>query len=311
MVLAVAVTLSGYASFDRHFPSYFSSHLGPVNAEALMLGEGGHVGDVNLGRASTIIKPVAIPISAPVSHASFGYTVHDSEDIAKVAARFHVTVSQIRWSNPDILTNADQVATGAQLVIAPVPGVVYKVKAGDTLDAISATYHVDAATIMDYNRLRDSQLATGSVLILPDAVGPDFPVIPPPLTYLQRVATGSWLGVTLMPYVLGPFNPGSFPVGWCTYYVATMRHVTWTGNAGQWYDNARAQGVPVGAAPQKGSIMVTWESWAGHVAYVSSVNADGSWTVLEMNALGFNEIDRRTIKMEQISNVLIGFVYGQ
>ena len=221
MVLAVAVTLSGYASFDRHFPSYFSSRLGPVNAEALMLGEGGHVGDVNLGRSSTIIKPVAIPISAPVSHASFDYSVPESEDLAKVAARFHITVSQVRWSNPDILTKVDNVATGAQLVIPPVPGVVYKVKAGDTLDAISATYHVDGATIMDYNRLRDSQLAVGSVLVLPDAVGPDFPVIPPPLTYLQRVTTSSWFGVIAMPYVLGPFNAGSFPVGWCTYYRRT------------------------------------------------------------------------------------------
>jgi len=276
-----------------------------------MLGEGGHVGDVNLGRSSTIIKPVAIPIAAPVSHAPFGYTVQDNEDIAKVASKYHVTVSQIRWSNPDILTNADNVVAGAQLVIPPVPGVVYKVKAGDTLDAISATYHVDAATVMDYNRLRDSLLAVGSVLVLPDAVGPDFPVIPPPLTHVERVASGSWLDVTLMPYVLGPFNPGGFPVGWCTYYVATMRHVTWNGNAGYWYDNARAQGVPVGATPQKGSIMVTWESWMGHVAYVNSVNADGSFTVLEMNALGFNEIDQRTIQMSAISSVLVGFIYGQ
>jgi len=61
------VAISGYASIDHHVASYLS-HLGPVNAQAVMLDNGGAVGNVTFGRYSTIIKPVGIPTSAPVSH---------------------------------------------------------------------------------------------------------------------------------------------------------------------------------------------------------------------------------------------------
>ncbi len=100
-----------------------------------------------------------------------------------------------------------------------------------------------------------------------------------------------------------------FPVGWCTYYVATKRNVTWTGDAGYWYQNASYQGYAVGPTPKVGAIMVTWESWAGHVAYVEAVNADGSWTVTEMNWVAFDVIDERTIKPGQLGSRLVGFIY--
>ncbi len=55
--------------------------------------------------------------------------------------------------------------------------------------------------------------------------------------------------------------------------------------------------------------MVTWESSLGHVAYVESVNADGSWTVSEMNYVAFDVIDLRTIKPGQLGTRLVGFIY--
>ena len=109
---------------------------------------------------------------------------------------------------------------------------------------------------------------------------------------------------------LGPYPGTGFPVGWCTYYVATWRNVTWRGDAGWWYENARAQGYPVGSVPKVGAIMVTWESYLGHVAYVESVNSDGSWTVSEMNYVAFDVIDWRTIKPSQLGSRLVGFIYG-
>ena len=109
---------------------------------------------------------------------------------------------------------------------------------------------------------------------------------------------------------LGPYPATGFPVGWCTWYVATWRNVTWRGDAGWWYDNARSQGYPVGSQPKVGAIMVTWESYLGHVAYVEAVNADGSWTVSEMNYVAFDVIDWRTIKPGQLGNRLVGFIYG-
>jgi len=53
--------------------------------------------------------------------------------------------------------------------------------------------------------------------------------------------------------------------------------------------------------------MVTWESGWGHVAIVESVNADGSWTVSEMNFAGFGVISSRTIRPGRVP--LLGFIY--
>jgi len=43
------------------------------------------------------------------------------------------------------------------------------------------------------------------------------------------------------------------------------------------------------------------------VAYVESVNGDGSWTVSEMNFRGWGIVDMRTIKPGGVP--LIGFIY--
>jgi LysM repeat protein len=279
-----------------------------VNAEAVVAGEGGTAGDVNLGRYSTIIKPVAIPNSAPVSHSAFMYTVQPGETLSAIATKFRVTVSQIRWSNTNLFSN-DSVATGDQIVIPPIPGVVVSVKGSDTLDALASKYQVDIQSIYDFNRLRSPQLTPGTVLVIPNGVGGAFP--PPPALYqlLMRSGTGGGYPIKVLGCCLGPYVANGFPVGWCTYYVATKRNVTWRGDAGFWYQNAAAQGYAVGPTPKVGSIMVTWESWAGHVAYVEAVNPDGSWMVSEMNWVAFDVINQRTIKPGQLGGRLVGFIY--
>jgi LysM repeat protein len=293
---------------DRHVPAYLTSRLGTVDAQAVVATDGGSVGDVSLGRYGTIIKPVAIPAAAPMSHKSFGYTVQAGETLATIAAKFRVTVSQIRWSNTNLFSN-DSVATGDQIVIPPIPGVVVTVKATDTLDALATKYQVDAQSIYDFNRLRSTELTAGTTLVIPNGVGGAFP--PPPALYqlLGRSGTGGGFSVKVLGCCLGPYTANGFPVGWCTYYVATKRNVTWRGDAGYWYQNAAAQGYAVGPTPKVGSIMVTWESWAGHVAYVEAVNPDGSWVVTEMNYVAFDVIDQRTIKPGQLGARLVGFIY--
>jgi len=318
VVLAIAVAISGYASLDRHYQSSFTASLGAVNAEATVSGEGGTVGDVSLGRFSTIIKPVAIPLSAPLSHAAFAYTVASGENLKAIARKFNVTVAQIRWSNTNLISS-DVVATGDQIVIPPVRGVVVTAKASDTLESLAVKYQSDAQTILDFNRLRSSQLTAGTVLVIPGGVGGAFP--PPPTVWqsLVQVGTGTGTGTgtgsgggyhsVVVGCCLGPYPATGFPAGWCTYYVATKRNVTWRGDAGFWYQNASAAGYPVGPKPKVGAIMVTWESYLGHVAYVEAVNADGSWTVSEMNFVSFGVISQRTIKPGQLGGALVGFIY--
>ena len=308
-MLAIAVAISGYASIDHHFPSYLTARLGAVNAEAVTASDGGTVGDVALGRYSTIIKPLDIPTSAPLSHKAVVYTVQAGQTLTEIAAMFHVSVSDIRWSNTDLISSAS-IATGQQLLIPPVAGVVVTTKASDTVVILGAKYQVDPQIIIDFNRLRNAQLTAGMVLVIPGGVGGAFP--PPPALYqlLTRAAgTGMGFLVRIVGCCLGPYPATGFPVGWCTYYVATKRNVTWRGDAGYWYQNAAAQGYPVGSKPRVGAIMVTWESWAGHVAYVEAVYPDGSWMVSEMNWSAFDVIDDRTIKPGQLGGKLVGFIY--
>jgi peptidoglycan DL-endopeptidase CwlO len=105
--------------------------------------------------------------------------------------------------------------------------------------------------------------------------------------------------------------PGSnhFAYGYCTWYVANRRNVPWFGNAIEWWPNAPPYGYAEGQTPVVGAIMVTRESGYGHVAYVESVNGDGSWTVSEMNFAGWNIVSRRTLRPGQAP--VLGFIYGK
>ena len=308
MVLAVAIAISSYATMDRHFPSLLTTRLGAVNADAQVMIDGGNVGDVSLGRYSTIIKPVSIPTSAPLDRSPKVYSVAPGETLATIAAKYGVTVSQIRWSNTNLMST-DSVNTGDQLVIPPVSGIVVTTKASDTFESLGVKFSVDPQLIIDFNRLRSAQLTAGTQIVIPGGVGGAFP--PPPALYqlLARSGTNQPFNARVLGCCLGPYPATGFPSGWCTWYVATKRNVTWRGDAGYWYANASAQGYPVGPTPKVGSIMVTWESWAGHVAYVESVNADGSFVVTEMNWIQFNVINERTIKPGQLGGKLVGFIY--
>ena len=299
--------MSSYAAIDRHFPTTLTARLGPVNAEAIVVGEGGEYGDVSLGRYSTILKPVSIPTAAPVSHQPFVYTVAAGETLTSIATKFHVTVAEIRWSNSN-LYSTDSVATGDQIVVPPIQGVVVVTKPTDTVQTLATKYSVDPQVIIDFNRLRSATLTSGMTLVIPGGVGGAFPP-PPAVSQILRGSIFSAFPVKVLNCCLGPYVSNKFPVGWCTYYVATKRNVTWTGDAGFWYQNAAYQGYAVGPTPKVGAIMVTWESWAGHVAYVEAVNPDGSWVVTEMNWVAFDVIDERTIRPGQLGSRLVGFIY--
>lgn len=107
-------------------------------------------------------------------------------------------------------------------------------------------------------------------------------------------------------------NPGVFEWGNCTWWVAQRRAVTWLGNGGEWYANARAQGYAVGDRPLPGAILVRRSSGYGgygHVAYVESVDGT-SFTVSEMNVNSVGQLTTRTYNV--VSDPppgLIGYVY--
>ena len=103
----------------------------------------------------------------------------------------------------------------------------------------------------------------------------------------------------------------SYCTGYCTWFVwqrrpeAQLRNL---GNADEWYERARARGIPVGRLPVKGAI-AWWNSSPhapeGHVAYVAGVSG-GSVTIEEMNRVAWNVTDTRAIPASEPN----GYIYG-
>jgi len=78
------------------------------------------------------------------------------------------------------------------------------------------------------------------------------------------------------------------------------------GNAASIAAVAKAAGYSTGRTPRVGAIMVSSESWWGHVAIVENVSG-GSFTVSEMNYAGFGKRDTRAI--DTGSRIVKGFIY--
>ena len=106
------------------------------------------------------------------------------------------------------------------------------------------------------------------------------------------------LGGALPPFAFGA-RADYFPWGQCTWYVASLRDVTWNGDAWQWASTAAAQGMPEGMRPRAGALVVFARgglySQFGHVAYVDTVNSPTSFTVDEGNYISLGVVDRRFI----------------
>lgn len=135
----------------------------------------------------------------------------------------------------------------------------------------------------------EAQLA--SVQVAPAAV----PVASAPATYTTR------------SYSAAPVNSSSYYVGngmWCTDYVNSKRpDVAIYGNASMsWIGSAQAAGKTTGTEAKAGAVAVQ----NGHVAYVESVNPDGSYVVSEM---GWNytpgNYNQRTVQPGEFG----GFIY--
>ncbi len=301
--------VSGFATIDRGIPSSLSLRLGAVNAEGMVGGQGGAVGSVELGRTSTIIKPVVVPTDVPHPHNASLYKVAAGENLAALAARFGVTEDAIRWSNFEALKSLGQdVTAGQELFIPPVNGVVVTAADGDSAASLAAKYHADARALTDFNYLRDpDHLAAGQQVVIPGGTGPDFDKPTPLRPLLAAPAASSGTAVSAGGVPAGTSTGNRFTYGYCTWYVASRRPVPWLGDAWQWYSQAQAYGWATGPSPRAGAIMVTWESSWGHVAIVERVNSDGSWLVSEMNYAGWGVVTQRTIKPGTVP--LIGFIY--
>ncbi len=238
------------------------------------------------------------------------YFVREGDTISSVAAKYGIKTQTLLWANS--LDENTIVHPGDKLTIPPEDGVMYTVKRGDTLLAIAQKYSSKISEIMEFNQLdSEGNIVEGQPLFLPGGKIPAVPPRPAPTptrqSSLASQRNSSSRATSSITIRRGSGSGHRFPYGYCTWYVAQRRGgVPWGGNAKEWLANARSAGYATGSAPVAGAIMVTRESWWGHVAYVESVSG-GMVTISEMNHVGWGVVSRRTLPQD--SWVIRGYIY--
>ena len=103
-------------------------------------------------------------------------------------------------------------------------------------------------------------------------------------------------------------NENLYDYGYCTWWASKRRAEVGTpipqhwGDAHYWDDNAFLVGYRVDHIPQRFAIMQTDAGSLGNVAFVESVEPDGSWTISEMNVVGWDILSSRTFKAAEAKN---------
>jgi len=252
-----------------------------------------------------IKTPNAFVTSSASNGGTKEYVVQNGDTLWSIARANNVTTDTIRWANG--ITDIDNVSPGTKIIVPTAVGVLHTVRDGETIAGIASRYSASAAQIESYNNVIDEELVAGMKIMVPDGVGEALPEKPAPVPEAPSNRNTRGTQYAEAPsYISSSSGPNRFPWGYCTYYVARRRNIPWNGNAWQWYGNARGYGVATGGTPVAGAVMVTWESSVGHVAYVESVNGS-TFTVSEMNYVGYGRISRRTISTGSVP--LIGFIY--
>lgn len=198
--------------------------------------------------------------------------------------------------------------------------IIITVEAGDTLTSIAEKHGVTYVELYNANEsiANPDQIDIGDKVRVPnkeDELPDRFSSYQASVVAAQAAAQAAYQPATTAPaatyttqtYTSAPVNSSSYYVGngmWCTDYVHSKRpDVAIYGNAGMnWIGSAQAAGKSTGTTPQAGAVAVT----NGHVAYVESVNPDGSYVVSEM---GWNyqagNYNKRTVQPGTFG----GFIY--
>jgi len=237
------------------------------------------------------------------------YKVVAGDTLSSIALKYNLEISTILWSND--LSEQTIIRPGDEIKVLPVDGLLHQVKGGEVVSQIANTYQASVDEIIRYNNLDSRALINeGDELIIPNGIKPS-PVIRNVSSVVQSSPQYQSPPVSARSYTISSSSGSrNFPYGQCTYYVAQRRYVPWRGNAGAWLENARAYGFSVcyspGCEPRAGAIVVTKESYWGHVAYVEKVT-ESSIVVSEMNSPYWGRVTSRTISKH--SPIIKGYIY--
>jgi len=244
---------------------------------------------------STLAKPQLVSTAEKSRQDITFYTVRKHDDVNIVAAKFHVHADDIRFSNN---ITGDSLTTGAHLVIPPGPGIVYKVTNTDTIDGIISRYQANRNTFITVNDAENGNLHVGELIWIPNAVQPVATGFTSPNLF-ANTAFGAQA-------FAGSGEDNGYAFGWCTWWVAHRRAQVgkaipsdW-GDAFSWAAAAEQQGYTVSFRPQV--YAVVWFPGINHVGFVESINSKGDVIMSEMNAVGWDTVDRRLIPASDTGN---------
>ena len=236
--------------------------------------------------SSVVAKPQVIATNnAKTNKDIITYITVAGDTVSGLAAKYSVTSDSIRWSNG---ISGDTLKPGTSLLIPPMNGIVYTVALGDTPDTLAAKFNASKDSIVNVNNTELSGLKVGERILIPN--GSKAAVV----ARAASSASFGWVGAATYGY-------NGYDYGYCTYWVAKLRAQAGNpvpsnlGNASTWAVRAAGMGLPTGTTPRVGAAVVLSTRGAGHVAYVTAVNDDGTFTVSEMNHEGWNRVDTRTL----------------
>jgi surface antigen len=259
--------------------------------------------DVNLALApmtnNVISKPLVTASTFKSNKDIQTYTAVAGDTVTSIAAKFGVTSDSIRWSNG---LTGDGVGAGVKLQIPPVgySGIVYTVKAGDTLASLAQKYKADLGELTAANDAEIAGISTGELIIIPNGQQP----------VVAKASTASYSG----GFAWGSgaiYGYNGYDYGYCTWWVAQRRIAVGMplpanlGNASSWPYIARSAGLAEGNTPHPYAAAVTSTRGEGHVVFVEAVNPDGSIVISEMNHLGWAVRDTQTID----AGTAAGYIY--
>ncbi|MDW5470057.1 LysM peptidoglycan-binding domain-containing protein [Staphylococcus equorum] len=233
------------------------------------------------------------------------YTVKSGDTLSGIAAKHGTTYQKIMSLNNLSNTN---IYPGQKLKVSGTASnggssssggtssgstTTYTVKSGDSLSAIAARYGTTYQKIMSLNGLSNTNIYPGQKLKVSGTA-----------------STGGSGSSGSTGYNTPIFNHSNlYDWGQCTYHVFNKRAQigkgisTYWWNANSWDTGAAADGYTVDHKATVGSILQSDQGYYGHVAFVESVNSNGSITISEMNySASPGIVTYRTIPASQVSS---------
>lgn len=181
---------------------------------------------------------------------SVPYEVQSGDVIGAIAQAFGVSVESILWENG--LSARSYIRPGDVLDIPPGTGLYHTVASGDTVSKIARLYDVEAAEIVEFNRLQKdgADIVVGEKLFVPDGIKPTPRVVsaPRPQTFVSVTPPA--------PSVQAPAGSGYI---WPTAATRITQYFGWRHTG---VDIAGPIGTPLYAA-RAGTVIKSQCGWNG------------------------------------------------